>query len=106
MDVPFNYINGEKINLSNPSHIDTIIQRNKEFKTAKETGIHLEEIDVTEIRKVYITCLKCGLINSGIYKSSLLDFDEEHYPNVECNHCKIMYQYDYDTHSYLITENE
>lgn len=93
MSVPFEKINGEKIDLSRQDHRDEIIKRNKDLDNAVKNGM-FSGVNLTVSIVCQIECLKCGSLIEG--KSSNIDLNSDLYeevPIVRCGYCKTKYVY-------------
>lgn len=92
----FDFINGEKIDLTKQSHRDIVIQRNKELQSAIENGLDLFNTKVSVQVNVEFNCLKCG---DSVHGSHMEQWDgsgaevEEIIPSCTCTTCKTKYRY-------------
>jgi hypothetical protein len=97
MNVPFDEINGEQIDLTNQSHRDEIIRRNKVLDKAVNDGVELDKIKVTILIDVEFQCVKCGTnIEHRKHNYDIDDFDfsiEDNMPTIKCKGCSTKYCY-------------
>ena len=73
MKRPYNYINGEIIDVNNPEHQKIVILRNKNLEAAKRTGLLIGDAKVKVELSVAIECANCG---TSIYLKQHLDNEE------------------------------
>lgn len=106
MDAPFNYVNGEKIDLQNPKHRDEVINRNKKLQSAIENGIGLDDfIKITIDTNLETTCLKCGheIVKHFRLKLDYAEDLELRIPNFICPCCESYYTYSQEKEVYKVS---
>lgn len=92
----FDYINGEKVDLTNQKHRDIVIQRNKTLGKALKNGVTPENTKVSINVTVEIECLKCGnhVSETDYGQWEFEDYDlERNMPTATCQTCKTRYIY-------------
>ncbi len=96
MDAPFNLINGEKVDLSNPKHRDEVIARNKKLQSAIENGIKWGNFKITIETNLEITCPKCGYEIVKYFQKKITEIDDFGLiqpPNFVCPCCESHFTY-------------
>ncbi len=60
MKRPFDYINGNKIDVNNPEHQEVILHRNRKLESAKKIGLIIGDTKVKVTVTVELECPRCG----------------------------------------------
>lgn len=87
---PYNFINGEKVNLKNEDHVKVVLDRNKKLARFHNSKFDLFEIEPEITISVKIECPCCG---SDMTQDITIDSEdseliEEHITSVKCDTCK------------------
>ena len=87
---PYNFINGEKVNLKNEDHVKVVLDRNKKLARFHNSKFDLFEIEPEITISVKIECPCCG---SDMTQDITIDSEdseiiEDHITSVKCDTCK------------------
>ncbi len=96
MSVPFDYVNGEKVDLSKQSHRDEVIKRNKNLEKLMSERLDLSFITQEVNVNFNCECPKCG--SKIEYETDIeicwsnghIDLDN-HIGTIECGSCNFRY---------------
>lgn len=94
MSTPFDYVNGQKLDLSRDDHRQVVIHRNRELENAIAWGLPFHEVKSYRIAStVVLTCLKCGSDCEATYEAEFIHWDYDHRPSITCECCGTQYHY-------------